>query len=184
MIETLPPLPTEPEHPEADFVMALQPRRVLDAGCGNGRVAVELARRGIAVVGVDRDPQQLRAARRRAPRLSWHLADLATLRLGQRFDLILLAGNVLLFLDPSSEGAVLRTLARHLAPGGRLVAGFALAPGYLALAEYDRLAHAAGLTLRARYAAWDRQPWHAAAHYVVTVHRRQADHNLLPTRDA
>ncbi len=42
-------------HGEADLVESLAPRSVLDAGCGTGRVAVELARRGIDVVGVDLD---------------------------------------------------------------------------------------------------------------------------------
>src|SRR3982075_3136641 len=40
-------------HGEADFVMRLTPASVLDAGCGTGRVARELARRGVDVVGVD-----------------------------------------------------------------------------------------------------------------------------------
>src|SRR5690242_14604202 len=64
-------------HGEADLVESFGPRTVLDAGCGTGRVAVELARRGIAVVGVDLDPQMLATARRKAPNLEWHLADLA-----------------------------------------------------------------------------------------------------------
>src|SRR6478672_5819503 len=98
----------EGEEPvEAAFVAALQPRSVLDAGCGTGRVAVALARRGIAVVGVDINPRQL--------------------RLPRRFDVVLLAGNVLIFLAaPGSEAAVVQNMARHLAPGGALVAGFQL----------------------------------------------------------
>lgn len=55
-------------HGEADLVMSLEPRRVLDAGCGTGRVAIELARRGVAVAGVDVDPGMLETARRRARR--------------------------------------------------------------------------------------------------------------------
>ena len=49
--------------------LARRRRRVLDAGCGTGRVAIELARRGIEVVGVDADPDMLERARRRAPQL-------------------------------------------------------------------------------------------------------------------
>src|SRR5947208_1845916 len=46
-------------HGEADFVSSLAPSSVLDAGCGTGRVAIELARRGVEVVGVDVDRSML-----------------------------------------------------------------------------------------------------------------------------
>src|SRR5437868_9410747 len=85
-------------HGEADFVERLAPRSVLDAGCGTGRVARELARRGIDVVGVDVDPSMLATARRQAPDLDWRLGDLATIDLGCTFDVALLAGNVMLFV--------------------------------------------------------------------------------------
>ncbi|MGI9120650.1 MAG: class I SAM-dependent methyltransferase, partial [Acidimicrobiales bacterium] len=54
-------------HGEADLVQALSPASVLDAGCGTGRVTIELARRGIAVVGVDVDAEMLATARAKAP---------------------------------------------------------------------------------------------------------------------
>jgi ubiquinone/menaquinone biosynthesis C-methylase UbiE len=57
---------------------------VLDAGCGTGRVAIELARRGIEIVGVDIDPGMLGSARRKAPELTWIEADLATVTVGTR----------------------------------------------------------------------------------------------------
>jgi 2-polyprenyl-3-methyl-5-hydroxy-6-metoxy-1,4-benzoquinol methylase len=65
-------------HGEADFVEAYGVGSVLDAGCGTGRVGRELARRGLDVVGVDLDETLLQTARRKAPDLPWHLADLAT----------------------------------------------------------------------------------------------------------
>jgi SAM-dependent methyltransferase len=160
-------------HGEADFVESFGPRTVLDAGCGTGRVAIELARRGCSVAGVDIDPQMLATARRKAPDLEWRQADLATVDLGRQFDVILMAGNVMIFLAPGSEGAVLQNMARHLAPGGALVAGFQLSLGYLQLDEYDRLAATAGLALEARYATWDRAPWHGLRTYAVSVHRHQ-----------
>jgi len=166
--------PPAAAHPEADLVESLAPRAVLDAGCGTGRVAIELTRRGIAVVGVDLDPRMLQRARRQAPGLSWRRGDLATVELARRFDVVLLAGNVVIFLAPGSEAAVVRNMARHLRPGGYLVAGFAVSLGYLPPATYEQLAADAGLLLVARYAGWERQPWTETARYIVTLHRRAA----------
>ena len=94
----------EAVHGEADFVAALGPATVLDAGCGTGRVGIELARRGIDVVGVDVDPDMLERARRRSADVTWVLADLATLDLGRTFDVVVLAGNVLPFVEPARPG--------------------------------------------------------------------------------
>jgi SAM-dependent methyltransferase len=158
-------------HGEANFVAAYGARSVLDGGCGTGRVARELARRGMEVVGVDIDAAMLATAQRRSPELEWVQGDLATVDLGRAFDLVLLAGNVMIYLQPGSEGPVLANLARHLTPDGRLVAGFQLDFG-LTLTEYDRLATAAGLKLSERWATWDRQTWVPGGNYAVSVHRR------------
>ena len=156
-------------HGEADFVQGLAPASVLDAGCGTGRVAVELARRGIDVVGVDLDPSMLDVARQKGPDVPWVLGDLAVVDLGRRFDAVVLAGNVMIFLEPGTEDRVVANLARHLSPGGVLVAGFELQPGRLDLATYDAHAGAAGLSLLARWATWDRQPF-AGGTYAVSAH--------------
>lgn len=159
-------------HGEATFVEALGARSVLDAGCGTGRVAIELARRGVDAVGVDADPSMLSAARAKAPDLEWVLADLSRLDLPERrFDVVVMAGNVMIFVQPGTEGAVLERLAAHLQPGGAVVAGFQLVPGGLTLERYDELAEAAGLALAERYATWDRDPWQAGGDYAVSVHR-------------
>lgn len=159
-------------HGEADFVMRLAPRSVLDAGCGTGRVARELARRGVETVGVDLDEEMLSTARRKAPALEWHCVDLSAIHLGWVFDVVLLAGNVMIFLTPGSESAVVANLTRHLARGGAFVAGFSLRPGQLTVEEYDRLAGAAGLSLVERWSTWDRDPWGPSADYQVSVHRQ------------
>ncbi len=159
-------------HGEADFVGSLGPASVLDAGCGTGRVGRELAHRGLDVVGVDIDAEMLAVARRTAPAVDWRLADLVTVDLGRTFDLGVMAGNVMIFLAPGTEGAVLQNMARHLCPGGWLVAGFQLAPGRLSLERYDALAAEAGLLLAERWSTWSRDPWEAGGGYAVTVHRK------------
>lgn len=157
-------------HGEADFVQSLGPSSVLDAGCGTGRVAIELARRGLEVEGVDLDATMLSAARRKAPQLRWHQADLAVLDLARRFDVVVLAGNVMIFLTPGTEGDVVSAMAGHVAAGGALVAGFQL-NGVLDLATYDGHCAAAGLELAGRWATWDREPWSELSEYSVSLHK-------------
>lgn len=173
-------------HGEADFVASFGVRSVLDAGCGTGRVAIELARRGIAVSGVDREADMLRVARSKAPDLDWHLADLSTVSLvdpntaGQLrlYEAIVLAGNVMIFLDAGTASNVVANLARHLRPGGLLIAGFQLQQG-LELAAYDDFAGRSGLQFKERWASWDRQPWHERCGYVVAVHQRPSDRRVM-----
>jgi SAM-dependent methyltransferase len=163
-------------HGEADFVCRLEPGSVLDAGCGTGRVAIELANRGIDVVGVDLDESMLAGARAKAPDLTWVAADLLTVDLGRTFDVVVLPGNVMIFLAPSTETAVVANLARHVAPDGHLVAGFQLGRGY-DLERYDADCTAAGLALTARYSTWEGAPWLPGGNYAVSVHR----HTNAPT---
>lgn len=160
-------------HGEADFVHGLGPGSVVDAGCGTGRVGVELARRGIDVVGVDLDPSMLALARAKDPAIAWVEGDLATVDLGRRYDVVVMAGNVMIFLARGTEGAVIQNLARHLEPGGALVAGFSLEPGRLDLATYDAHTAAAGLVPDGRWATWDRRAF-TGGDYAVSVHRLPA----------
>jgi SAM-dependent methyltransferase len=164
-------------HGEADFVEILlertSGRRVLDAGCGTGRVAIELARRGHSVVGVDADLDMLATARTKVPDLTWIHADLADLgaHSTETFDVVLLAGNVMIFLASGTEERVMGELVARLAPGGLLVAGFSIRPGRLSLEEYDGVAAGAGLESVARFATWDREPYDGGD-YAVSVHCR------------
>lgn len=166
-------------HGEAALVTRLvePPARVLDAGCGTGRIAVRLHELGYDVVGVDVDASMLAVARAEAPDLDWRAGDLATLDLGETFDLVLLAGNILPLLEPGTLGAVAARLAAHTAAGGRVVCGFGLDPGHLPdgcpvtpLADVEAAFAAAGLTAEPAYATWDGAPYDGGG-YVVTVHR-------------
>jgi len=155
-------------HGEASFVAALQPATVLDAGCGTGRVAIELARRGIEVVGADVDASMLATARTRAPSVTWVEADLCALDLGRTFDVVVLAGNVPLFTPAGTQPALVAGCGRHVAPGGSIVAGFSLDRGY-GVEDYDADCAAAGLALVERFATWDRAPFDGGA-YAVSRH--------------
>jgi SAM-dependent methyltransferase len=160
-------------HGEATLVASYGPRAVLDAGCGTGRVAVELDRRGFAVMGADIDPAMLDVARRKAPHLTWLEADLAEpLPTERAFDVVVLAGNVLIFVEPGTEAAVIAGLAERLEPGGRLIAGYTLVPGGFAVAAHDAAASAAGLELEDRWSTWDRESFSSVSTYAVSVHRR------------
>ena len=154
-------------HGEAAFVAALEPGSVLDAGCGTGRVGIELARRGIEVVGVDIDASMLATARRIAPHIAWVHADLSTLELGRAFDVVVLAGNVPLFTRSGTHAALVAGCARHAARA--LVAGYQL-DGRYGVDEHDTHCAAAGFALAERFATWDREPFVDGGDYVVSVH--------------
>ena len=163
-------------HGEAALVASYRPATVLDAGCGTGRVAIELARRGHDVVGADVDPSMLEAARAKAPGLTWVEADLTdpSLDLGRTFDVVVMAGNVLIFVPSGTEGQVIANAARHVSPGGRLVAGYSLRRGGLQPSAHDAYAGAAGLELEDRWSTWDRHPYAPGDAYAVSVHLRSS----------
>jgi SAM-dependent methyltransferase len=158
-------------HGEADFVASLGPRRLVDAGCGTGRMAIELDRRGFDVVAVDLDDDMLDAARAKTSGVRWVLGDLATVQLGERFPLIVMAGNVMLFCRTDDRAPIVANLAGHLEPGGLLVAGHSLRPGGPTVEGYDSMCAAAGLELVERFAGWGREPFTPTSDYQLSVHR-------------
>jgi len=158
-------------HGEAALVRSFDPASVLDAGCGTGRVAIELARHGIEVVGVDIDGSMIGEAKRLAPELRWVEADLATLTLGRVFDVVVLAGNVPLFCTAAQRPALIKACAAHVAEGGAMIAGFQLDRGF-SLGDYDSATKAAGLTLVERWSTWNCEPLVLEGAYAVSVHRR------------
>lgn len=163
---------------EARFVDALAPRggRILDAGCGPGRVGGRLHRSGHVVVGVDIDPVLIAAAEEDHPGPTWLVGDLAELDLPARgiadpFDVIVCAGNVVAFLAPSTRRRVLANLADHLADDGRLVVGFGSGRGY-PFDEYRADVAGAGLVIDLELATWHLHPFTPDADFHVTVLHR------------
>jgi SAM-dependent methyltransferase len=164
---------------EARLVDAMVPRqaRILDAGCGTGRVAAELHARGHDVVGVDADPVLIDAAQADHPGPTWLVADLAELDLAalgepEPCDAAVLAGNVMVFVAPGSETDVLRRVAAHVQPDGFLIIGFHT-NRHLSLDDFDRSVEGADLRIDHRFATWDLVRWHSDADFAVTVLRHQ-----------
>lgn len=162
---------------EARFIDAMAERgaRILDAGCGPGRVGGYLAAAGHDVVGVDVDPALIAAAEQDHPGPRWLVGDLAELDLPARgiaepFDLIVSAGNVMTFLAPSTRTQVLSRLRAHLGTGGRAVIGFGTGREYEHTEFLDDAAHA-GLVPDLLLSTWDVRPFTEGSDFLVAILR-------------
>jgi SAM-dependent methyltransferase len=122
---------------EADYIRNLIERErpgsqtLLDLGCGTGRHDFLLSERGFAVTGVDLSPDMLKIANaERSKRLAaaptspspppqFTLGDLRSVRLGQRFDVVVSLFHVMSYQSSNEDLlAALRTLREHAQPGG------------------------------------------------------------------
>lgn len=162
---------------EARLIDAMVGRgsRILDAGCGPGRVGAVLARLGHDVVGVDVDPVLIEAAVEDHPGPRWIVQDLAELDLGahgipERFDAIVCAGNVMTFLAPSTRAEVLRRLRTHVRDEGRVAIGFGAGRGY-EFSDFLTDARQAGLEPDLLLSTWDLRPWREDSDFLVAVLR-------------
>ena len=160
---------------EARFVDAMAPRaaHILDAGCGPGRVGGYLAAAGHRVVGVDVDPALIAAAEQDHPGPRWLVGDLAELDLpargvGEPFDVIVSAGNVMTFLAPSTRVPVLSRLRSHLRADGRLVIGFGAGRDY-EFGQFLADAATAGLAAELLLSAWDVRPFTEDSGFLVAL---------------
>lgn len=162
---------------EARFVDAMAPRgaRILDAGCGPGRVGSLLAAAGHHLVGVDVDPALIEAAEQDYPGPRWLVGDLAELDLPARgvaepFDVIVSAGNVMTFLAPTTRVQVLGRLRAHLAGDGRAVIGFGAGREYDFVQFLDDAADA-GFAPDLLLSSWDLRPFTDDSDFLVALLR-------------
>jgi len=146
-----------------DRVGADGPRvcHVLDAGCGTGRLAVELERRGHIVTAIDLDPDMVERARAKSSAIRWLVGDLAKLDdvidADDGYDVIVMAGNILNFCAPGSQTAIVHNLVRHLAAGGMLVCGWSqeLREDAYLWTDFVRDARELGANLAETWTNWD-----------------------------
>lgn len=160
---------------EARTVDAMAPRgaRILDAGCGPGRLDDWLAAQGHTVVGIDVDPALIEAAEADHPGPTYVVGDLAEMDLPAQgieepFDVIVSAGNVMGFLAETTRVEVLRRFAAHLADDGRAIVGFGAGRGY----EFGQFAadlREAGLQLDQAFESWDLRPFTEDSGFLVAI---------------
>ena len=162
---------------EARLMDAILPRRsrVLDAGCGGGRLGGYLAKAGHEVVGVDVDPVLIAAAKQDHPGPHWMVGDLATMDLPAQgipggFDGIVCAGNVMPFVAPSGRLAALFRLRAHVADHGRAAIGFGAGRGY-EFADFLDDAGAAGWVPDLLLSTWDLRPFTEGSDFLVALLR-------------
>lgn len=121
------------------------PRTLLDMGCGTGGHAIELARRGLQVTGVDLSPAMLEQAAAkalplgdRAPR--WLCGDARDVDAGTTFDAAIMMFAVIGYLTGNRDVAAgLATIRRHLRPGAVFVCDFWYGPSVLVQRPTDRV---------------------------------------------
>ena len=117
---------------EADWLVErLGPdcRRVLEPGCGTGRLLAALAARGLEVTGIDLSESMVAFTRERVPAAEVIVADMADFDLGRTFDGALSVVSTVGLLSPERFARHLRAMARHLEPGARYLVQQGLAAG-------------------------------------------------------
>lgn len=122
-------MPTEATRAEADFLektLSVPPgSRILDVPCGDGRLAIELARRGYRLTGVDISEEFLSPAResgwREGLAIEWRRSDMRDLPWRGEFDGAFCGGSSFGFLGDAGDQEFLDAVARAVKPGARFI---------------------------------------------------------------
>lgn len=114
-----------PDGPDHDYwrriVNEVDPRTIVDLGCGTGLLTVSLASSRRRTIGIDPDAGMLAVARGRdgAERVEWRLGD-STCIGGTSTNIVLMTGNVPQHIGPNDWSRTLADVSTALAPGGVL----------------------------------------------------------------
>ncbi|MFH0410605.1 class I SAM-dependent DNA methyltransferase [Corynebacterium sp. L4756] len=143
--------------------------KVLDAGCGTGRIGGYLAKQGHNVVGMDIDPILIDYAREEHPDVQWEVGDLSNDEVPESdFDLAISAGNVMGFLEQEGREGALRNIFNALAPGGRFIVGFGEGRGWT-FDEFLALVEKVGFRVEFKYSSWELNVFNQNSTFLVAV---------------
>ena len=120
------PSPRQPSAAPAAHVAprAARPARVVEVGCGPGRITAHLASLGLAARGIDLSPRMVAEARRRHPGLEFEVGSMTSLELPEHALDGLVAWYSVIHVPPSRQRALYTGFHRALAPGGLLLLAF------------------------------------------------------------
>src|SRR5438105_1508573 len=104
-----------------DLLAPKADERILDLGCGTGKLTYEIAETGAHVTGIDSSPEMIGQARQNYPKLDFRLEDARSLRTAERFDAVFSNAALHWVQPPEDAVAIVR---EALNPGGRFVAEF------------------------------------------------------------
>jgi SAM-dependent methyltransferase len=113
--------------PDGGFVLDFAKKlkgKVLELGCGTGRITIPLAQAGIDITGVDVVPGMIQRAREKAGSLpiDWVIADIREFHLGRTFKLVFETGSVFQhLLTRADQESYLARVREHLDPDGRFI---------------------------------------------------------------
>ncbi|AWB81923.1 SAM-dependent methyltransferase [Corynebacterium yudongzhengii] len=158
-------------HGEARLIDAMVERgsRILDAGCGTGRLGGYLAARGHTVVGTDLDPVLIEHAVTDHPTATWYVGDLSEEPIPEaEFDLAVSAGNVMGFLADDGRTPALQHIFDALKRGGRFVVGFGAGRGW-GFDDFLTTARDVGFRIDHTFSSWDLKPFNEDSTFLVAV---------------
>lgn len=106
-----------------NFTTSSRRTRILDLGCGTGRITIEIARSGHSVTGVDPHRPSVEAARQKpgADQAEWVVGDSRSIPASHKFDIAIMSSNVVqAILDDSELSRTFRDIAARMPAGARL----------------------------------------------------------------
>ncbi|AKE41185.1 SAM-dependent methyltransferase [Corynebacterium kutscheri] len=152
--------------------MAARGSRILDAGCGQGRLSGYLSQQGHIVVGSDLDPVLIDIAREKFPEATFYVGDLVEDPIAEDgFDIALCAGQVLTFLELDTVPQALRHIFDSLRSGGRAVIGFGAGRG-LPFGYFFQAAEQVGFIRENVFSSWELAPFDESSSFLVAVLRK------------